>query len=190
MTSFRLRSASCPPLLAAVALATSSALAAAQSGESAAGHWPSGPDEPEFRGTGFASLRVPGTALRPRTTNVVQAVSSSGGCGYADSGSAFTVWNSAVTDLPHGAVINTVRLYYNDTVAATGTAWFTVYDLYGTIVDEWSVATVGASGNSFNDTPSIDHTIDYSLYSYLLNWRPQVLGPGMQVCGFRIFYQR
>lgn len=90
--------------------------------------------------------------------------------------------------LPQGAVVETLRMYYNDTSASNSSAWFTVYDLYGSIVEEWSVSTTGSTGNGFNDSATIDHTVDYSTYSYLLNWRPVVTGSTMQLCGFRIFY--
>jgi hypothetical protein len=55
-------------------------------------------------------------------------------------------------------------------------------------VDEWSVSTSTAGGNSFNDTEVISHTVDYSTYSYLINWRPIDSGSDMQLCGFRLFY--
>ena len=35
---------------------------------------------------------------------------------------------------------------------------------------------------------AINHTVDYNLYSYLVNWRPVVTGATMQLCGFRVFY--
>jgi len=79
-------------------------------------------------------------------------------------------------------------MYYADTSASNSTGWFTVYDLYGEIVEEYSVASVGDTGNSFNDSAPIDHLIDPSLYSYVLNWRPAVAGATMQLCGFRVFY--
>lgn len=45
------------------------------------------------------------------------------------------------------------------------------------------------SGYSFDDTTKINHTIDHSLDSYALNWRPGGTGNTLQLCGFRIFYQ-
>jgi hypothetical protein len=135
----------------------------------------------------LVSWRVTGSALRPRENTVSNTVNSSGGCIYVTAGSAFTVWNTT-PDLPQGAVVDTLRMYYHDTNASNSTAWFTVYDLYGAIVQEWSVSSTGNFGNSFNDSVAIDHTVDYSLYSYLINWRPIVTGSTMQLCGFRVFY--
>jgi hypothetical protein len=134
------------------------------------------------------SWRMSGSALRPRENDVSYSVSGSGGCSYVTSGDAFTVWNTSV-DLPQGATIDTLRMYFYDTSGSNSSAWFTIYDLYGNIVQEWSVSTSGSGGNSFNDSAQINHTIDYSVYSYLINWRPAVTGNTMQLCGFRIFYE-
>lgn len=133
------------------------------------------------------SWRVTGAALKPRENDVSYGVDGNGSCTYVTAGDAFTVWNIA-PDLPQGAVVDTLRMYYNDTSASNFTAWFTIYDLYGTIVDEWSVSSNTNTGNSFNDSAQINHTVDYSVYSYLLNWRPIATGSALQLCGFRIFY--
>lgn len=136
---------------------------------------------------GLTSWRVVGSALKPRENDVDYSISGSGGCTYVTAGDNFTVWNVPIA-LPQGSTIDTLRMYYNDTNAGNSTAWLTVYDLYGEIVDEWSVSSSGSSGNGFNDSDPIDHVIDYSVYAYLLNWRPLVTGSTMQLCGFRIFY--
>jgi hypothetical protein len=133
------------------------------------------------------SQRITGSAVRPRDSVVDFDVSGTGGCIYAEN-NAFDVFNTPIW-LPQGATVNQLRMYYNDTSASNSTAWFTVYDLYGVIVNEWSVSSTGSSGLGFNDSPLIDHTIDYNTYSYLLNWRPVVAGTAMQLCGFRIFYE-
>lgn len=133
------------------------------------------------------SLRVAGSVLRERTSTDGTAVSTSGGCIYNSSGSSFGVLNTPVF-LPNGATVETLRMYYNDTSASDSTGWFTIYDLFGAIVQEFSVGSTGSLGNSFNDSAPINHVIDHSLYSYVLNWRPTVTGATMQLCGFRIFY--
>lgn len=132
-------------------------------------------------------MRITGSGLKPRDSVVDFDVSASGGCVYAIN-NAFDVFNTPVW-LPQGSTINTLRMYYYDTNASNSTAWFTVYDLYGLIYQEWSVSSSGNLGNSFNDSPVINHVVDYSLYSYMLNWRPVVAGTTMQLCGFRIFYE-
>lgn len=138
-------------------------------------------------GGGLVSWRVVGSALKPRENNVSYSVDSNGGCAYVTAGSNFTVWNTPI-HLPNGSVIDTLRMYFNDTSGFDSTGWFTVYDLYGTIEDEWNVSSTGSLGSSFTDSGPINHTIDYSVYSYVINWRPNVTGSTMQLCGFRVFY--
>lgn len=136
---------------------------------------------------GLTSWRVIGAALKPRENDVSYSVNSSGGCTYVTAGDDSTVWNVPV-DLPQGSEVDTLRMYYYDTSGSNMQAWFTVYDLYGNIVEEFSVSSSGDAGNSFNDSDPINHTIDYSTYAYLLNWRPVGSGSGLQLCGFRLFY--
>jgi hypothetical protein len=80
-------------------------------------------------------------------------------------------------------------MYYNDTSTNNSVGWFTQYDLYGDVVNEWNVSSTGDTGKGFRDSAAIDHEIDYQSYSYVLNWRPNVTGSAMQLCGFRIFYE-
>ena len=133
------------------------------------------------------SHRITGSAIRPRASVANFDVNTTGGCINAVD-SPFTVYNTPVW-LPQGSTIDTLRMYYYDTSASNSTAWFTVYDLYGVIVQEWAVSSSGNTGNSFNDTAQIGHVVDYSIYSYVINWRPVVAGTTMQLCGFRIFYE-
>lgn len=142
-----------------------------------------GPDAPDA----LISWRVTGSALKPRENDVSYTVNGNGSCVYVTAGDASTVWNITPM-LPQGAVVDTLRMYYYDTSGSNSSAWFTIYDLYGAIVQEFSVSTSDNGGNSFNDSAQINHTVDYSVYSYLLNWRPSVTGSTMQLCGFRIFY--
>lgn len=151
-------------------------------------HAPSAlPEAAVVSGVPLTSLRIAGAALTPRESDVTRAVSGSGGCAYASGGDANTVWSHKVP-LPQGAIVSTLRMYYNDTSASNASAWLTVYDLYGSIVDEWSVSSSGNAGNGFNDSATFEHEIDYSVHAYLINWRPVVTGATMQLCGFRLFY--
>jgi hypothetical protein len=154
----------------------------------------SAPDSPggnnlveEVEGGGLVSWRVTGAALKPRESDVSYSVDSNGSCTYVAAGDESTVWNTPI-QLPNGSVVDTLRIYYYDTSGSNTTAWFTVYDLYGGIVEEWSVSSSTSGGNSFNDSAQINHTVDYSVYNYLLNWRPVVSGSTIQLCGFRVFY--
>jgi hypothetical protein len=134
-----------------------------------------------------ASLRITGSAMRPRESDVEWREGSNGGCIYASSGDELTVWNTPVY-LPQGSTVKYLRMYYDDQNATINCqAWFTVYDLYGEVVEEWETCSTG-TGRTFATSSEFTHTVDYDLYSYAVNWRPWNLGDDMQVCGFRILY--
>jgi hypothetical protein len=133
------------------------------------------------------SFRITGSTLKPRENDVAYTVDINGSCVYVTAGDNNTVWNAPVT-LPNGSLVDTLRIYYYDTSGSNTTAWFTIYDLYGAVVQEWSVSSSTSGGNSFNDSNQINHTIDYSVYNYVINWRPIVTGSAIQLCGFRIFH--
>lgn len=132
-------------------------------------------------------LRVTGSVFKPRSSGVGWASGGQGGSIYATSGSSLKVWNSPLY-LPQGAVVQFVRMYYYDNSASNCWGWFTIYDLDGDIVQEWGVNSSGTPGDDFDDTGNINHTINYSVYSYVLNWRPNQLGSTMRLNGFRVFY--
>jgi hypothetical protein len=180
-------------MAAVIAVALASPLAG-QSGsgepgaiESPAGRFELEPSPDGPGGLVLRSLRITGSALKPRENNVSYTVNVNGSCFYVTAGSATTVWNVPIT-LPDGATIDSLRIYYYDTSASNLSAWFTVYDLYGAIVQEWSVSSSGNSGNSFNDSVQIGHVIDHDVYSYVVNVRPVGTGSTLQFCGARLFY--
>jgi hypothetical protein len=135
----------------------------------------------------YSYLRVTGSALRPRGSDVEWRPGGAGGCIYALSGSTIQWWNTPVY-LPQGATVKYLRMYYNDTSSSNCQGYFTAYDLYGDIEDEWGISSSGNSGENFRDTSEFTHTVDYSSYSYVINWRPNDTGNDMQLCGFRVFY--
>lgn len=137
----------------------------------------------------LASLRVVGSALRPRESAASYTVGGGGGCIYVTSGDNEIIWNTPVY-LPQGAEVQALRMYYDDTSTAEDcSGFFTVYDLYGNVEDEWWVASSGSGGKNYSTSEQFSHTIDYNLYSYVLNWRPWETGSDMQLCGFRVFYE-
>jgi len=138
-----------------------------------------------------ASLRIAGSALKPRenTSGTLWTGAGGGGCMYVTAGSTYGVFNLPLY-LPQGSTIKYLRMYYSDTnVTNDSQAWFTIYDLYGDIVAEYPVSSSGNTGNGYATTDEITETINYESYSYTVNWRPNELGSDMQVCGFRIYYQ-
>jgi hypothetical protein len=132
------------------------------------------------------SLRLAGVAFKPRVSSVGWAYSG-GGSVYASSGSSSEVW-TATFYLPQGSVVGYIRMYYYDTSASNCAGYFTLYGYDGTLVDEWSVTSSGTGGFDYADSDPINHTINYSACSYVLNWRPSQIGNSMRLYGFRIFY--
>ncbi|HOD06377.1 MAG TPA: hypothetical protein PKH92_15125 [Anaerolineaceae bacterium] len=131
-------------------------------------------------------LFVPGTALRPRESGAPWADDGSGGCIYSTT-SAGVVFNVDV-QLPEGAGIDYLRIFYNDTSASDSIAWVTSYNGAGGYDDLVNVSSTGSSGfgTSLSDfTRVIVHNANVPL---VLNWRPNVAGSTMQLCGLRIAY--
>lgn len=161
-----------------------------------------GPETPDLApaapdGVFLRDFRLPGSALRPRASGVGYYWGGGGGCIYNNGGNANEYFNAPLT-LPQGAYINTLRMYYLDESATNNTiGWLTVYDFTGHIAEdpntgqtlEWAVTSSGSNGIGFADANDINHRVDYSLYSYALNWRPVQQGITMQLCGFRIYYE-
>lgn len=146
-----------------------------------------GSNGPSSQGGGtVVSQGIAGSALRPRDSVVDFDVLGSGGCIYAEN-NASDVFNAPIR-LPQGTNVDTMRMYYHDTSASNSTAWFTVYDMYGTIVEEWAVTSSGEAGEGFNDSATIGHAVNNNQYFYMLNWRPVISGTEMQLCGFRVFH--
>jgi hypothetical protein len=132
------------------------------------------------------SQRIVGNVLRP--TSSITGFTPIGGCAYATSNAQIN-WNTGLY-LPQGALIRQVRMYFYDTSSDFNSlAWLLVHDLYGDLVSFHQVASSGNFGFSFNDTAIIDHSVDHTLYSYSLIWRPVITGDTMRLCGFRIFYE-
>lgn len=149
------------------------------------------PDLPPAASEGgiLRDFRLAGSVFRPLSSDAGYERSGGGGCTYSTAG-ADGLWNAPLT-LPQGATINTVRMYYDDTSTTfNATGWFSIYDLYGELVEEWIMTSSGDGGEGFADTfPVIDHVVDYAIYAYTLNWRPLQEGVTMQLCGFRVFYE-
>jgi hypothetical protein len=137
---------------------------------------------------GEAYLSLSGSALRPGASNVGWQYYGTGGCVYAADGDEDTVWNAAV-HLPQGAVVTRMRMYAHDSSSSSDSqAWFTVYDTWGNLEDEWDVGTSGSAGRRAWSTEVFDHQVDNTRYTYVVNWQPSALGTAMQLCGFLFSY--
>jgi hypothetical protein len=133
------------------------------------------------------SLRIPGLALKPQVSAVEWHPGSNPGCIHLFSGLETWDWNAPVY-LPQGATVTALRMYYYDTSADYSVGSFTVYNLWGQVMWEWSVESTGISGNLWVEVAIPNHIINYDAYSYAVTWQPRVTGESMQLCGFRILY--
>ena len=134
----------------------------------------------------FYYLYVPGSALRPRNSGDPWAASGDGGCIYSTTdGSA--VFNVDI-QLPEGAAIDYLRIFYNDTSAVDANAWVTSYDGEGGYDDLLYVPSAGNSGYGTNLSPFTRVIVHNANQALVLNWRPNVAGSTMQLCGLRIAY--
>lgn len=68
-------------------------------------------------------------------------------------------------------------------------AWITTYDGQGGITDVSSVPVGTHIGYRTNLSDYIGHVVNNATYSYVLNWRPNYLGLGFQLCGLRVAYR-
>ncbi len=147
-----------------------------QSAQGVSGQWSS-----------FYYLHVAGSALRPRASATGWASSVYGGCIYATSG-AGEVFNIHL-DLPHGSRADYLRIYYYDTNSADSEAWITCYNDIGGFNDRIAVASSGTGGYGTQLSGYLGEVFDYASYSYVLNWRPNVAGTTMWLCGLRVAYR-
>jgi hypothetical protein len=123
---------------------------------------------------GTAYLTVTGSALKPRASDITFATvtGSSAAIYCTGTGTSYPVFNTPV-HLPQGTVVNYLRMYfYDNDPAYYCTGYFSVYDLLGNVVQEWSASSpTGSVGTGLVDA-IINHTIDNTQYTYLLNWVP------------------
>ncbi|MDX9954616.1 MAG: hypothetical protein RBT75_10995 [Anaerolineae bacterium] len=140
--------------------------------------------------SGFLYEYVAGSTLRPRISTTTWASSGGGGCIYAvaNPGGIFNV----PLELPQGSRIDYLRIYYYDTSVSDSTAWVSYYNGAGGLVDLPDGSGVASSGNAGYDTDLsvyMGHIVDNYSNAYVLNWRPNVTGSGMMLCGLRVAYR-
>ena len=137
-----------------------------------------------------AFLRVPGSALRPAYSSYAESALDPNrlGCTYALSGDPDWVWVTPIYP-PQGATLTNLRFYgYDASPSEDQTVRLVVLDYYG---DEDYIFTGNSSGSSGYGLVDIDlggHVVDYTSYSYLLNWWPHEVGTAIKICGFNLSY--
>lgn len=163
-------------------------------GPSTAPSW--GPDqsvEPKNFGTlDGIDHWIPASEFQPR--------SSGTGYGYAGLGyiyrSSGTDFFWAPVNLPNGALVNGVRLYYYDNSASNITMWFTRYygDTSPSLEGIGSFTSTGTPGNT-SDYMTLNHTIDLrdpsgNATHYVIVINPATTDSSIRFKGVRVFWHR
>ena len=153
-----------------------------------AGPQPDKPGYGEARGpewTDFYYTFVAGSSLRPRDSSSAWRYPGVG-CVYINNGNQLMTVD---LNIPSGARIDYLRLYYRDTSANNSRAWITTYDGAGAATDLTNVASAGNSGYGTTLSPLVSHVVNNASRSYSLNWRADQTGTSMQLCGLRVAYR-
>jgi hypothetical protein len=133
----------------------------------------------------FHYIFVPGSGFTPRASSTTWSYPG-GGCVSAVTGNELF---SLDLQLPQGARIDYLRLYYYDTSANNSTAWITTYDGSGGFTDLTNVSSTGNSGYGTTLSPLIQHVVDNASRAYVLNWQANQTGSTMRLCGLRVAYR-
>jgi len=131
-------------------------------------------------------IRVTGSVWRPVDSGATYSSSPGGGCVYATA-NPLTMFNTFLT-LPHGATLIGARFYFNDTSGSDSFILISELDYEGYPNSEWRLDSWGDTGSGYVTFDDINHVIDYTQYSYVVNWRPVLAANNMKACGFRIWY--
>ncbi|MDX9954617.1 MAG: hypothetical protein RBT75_11000 [Anaerolineae bacterium] len=137
--------------------------------------------------SGFYYKYIAGSTLRPRSSSTTWATDGGGGCVYAVSG-AGEIFNVPLS-LPQGSRIDFLRLYYYDTNAGDSNAWVTVYNGAGGFADLTLVASTSNTGYGTTLSPELLHVVNNADNAYVLNWRANVVGNSIALCGLRVAYR-
>ena len=137
--------------------------------------------------SGFRYINAAGSSLKPRDSGQDWGNSGSGGCIYANTLGG-EVMNLHL-DIPTGSRIDYLRLFFYDTSASASNAWVTIYDGASGITDLTSVSSTGNTGYGTTLSAYVGHIVDNFNNSYVLNWRPNVTGNTMMLCGLRVAYR-
>lgn len=132
-------------------------------------------------------LHVAGSAFVPLYGDA-GVVYGSRGCTYMTNDThAFMNYS---LDLPNGSIITMIRLYFKDTADTDGTLHLARYDDGATYDYLATVTTSGSSGLGYNTVTGLNIELDNVNYNYVMYWIPGVAGSTMQLCGFRVIYER
>ncbi len=129
---------------------------------------------------------IEGSSLFQENSTQGWSADGSGGCLISSFPSV--VYNVDI-QLPQGARIDYLRIYYYDSSPTNANGWVTTYDGAGHYTDIAFVTSANAAGYGTNlSSGPIGHTVDNHNNAYVLNWRPNSIGSSQMLCGFRVAY--
>lgn len=140
------------------------------------------PEEPQAPTVTYFK-RYPGVAFQPRDSDTGYDYFGSG-C-ISSKGSDYFVLD---IQLPTGAEIDFVRLYYYNTSTSNARLYLTWYDGQGGYSDVMFVDSSGSAGYG-SVGASTSYIVDPVTQAVSLVWRPNTTGSTMALCGVRIRYQ-
>ncbi len=140
--------------------------------------------------TQFSYYTVSGATLRGRSS-ATQYVYQGNGCLYTTAGVDTQRIVNTELNLPQGAVIKFLRVYYNDTNPNSGVdGYLTSYAPGQSAIDLTRAIPPDAfkDGFGFTVSPEITETINNTDHAYTLIGYPDENNIANQVCGLRIAY--
>lgn len=138
----------------------------------------------------FSYYVVAGATLRGRSSTTGYAYDSSG-CSHVTSGTGTGTILNTELQLPEGAVIKYLRVYYRDTNPSNGvTGYITRYQPGQGTADLVNASSGGsfAGGFGFVVSSEITETVTNAPYAYTLIGWPDVANSANQICGLRVAY--
>jgi hypothetical protein len=150
------------------------------------------PDAPDFEGEAVEGWTVilpyfaAGSTLHSADYTMIEDYQP-GAC--LSSNNAAADFYTLMLDLPDGARIDYLRIYYYDTNANNSTANIRYYDANGGTTEIATVDSSGAGGYGTVLSSYINHIYDATNGGYVLNYWPKVTGTTMRLCALRVAYR-
>jgi hypothetical protein len=136
--------------------------------------------------SGFYYYFAAGSSLHSADYTMRQDYQAGACISALDTGLQFLTLN---LDLPQGARIDYLRIYFYDTDASNSVANIRKYDAAGNNTEIASVSSSGNAGFGTALSAYSGHVVDNTDGAYVLNWQPIVTGNTMQLCGLRVAYR-
>lgn len=133
---------------------------------------------------GFSYAHIAGSTFRPRDSATTWTYAGAG-CITSTAGTQLFVHKLL---LPQDAVVNYLRIYYNDTSTSDVSAYITSYDSAGGAADLTSAASSGTPGYSEALSPLIAYSVDNVSNVLVVNVIFGGADPSLAFCGVRVAY--